>query len=387
MDELPKILIVDDEKDNLEALRRLLRKNYQVYCAESAENALEDLKKSELSTLSVVISDQRMPGMQGSEFLEQVTQINPLATRILLTGFSDLEAVVLAVNRGQIWRYIAKPWEPDDFLMTVAQASERSQMARGLRDSRLELERAVNELRAKDWARERLLLLLLHEFKTAPQILEGVKALSAGSPDQKTQIQFIERLESRFLALSNEISLFLDEERKVSLIPKVPEDLANLAQEFARLHKIPFQKPTFSKNHPIALTHKESLSAALEQLLAMLKNNSASLPVAMSFDWDESFKTDAYLILSINASKEASLPLPTGLAKSQSEAKLAWPLLLEPFVGSTPLEHHHSGLRTDSAKVIRQLSGLGAKVAFHIDSKTKHIELLVSFKILSLNTP
>lgn len=379
MSQVPKILIVDDEKDNLDALRRLLRKNYEVFAALSGEEGLALLKQPELRNLDVVISDQRMPGMQGSEFLEQVSHVDPVATRVLLTGFSDIEAVVDAVNRGQIWRYISKPWEPEEFLMTVGQAAERARMTRSLKESRRELEKAVTELRAKDWARERLLLLLLHEFKTAPQILEGIKELGVGAPEAETQRKFIDNLERRFTGLTAEISTFLDEEKKFSQLPKSPLNFLDFSRAFALTEKIPFHGPANESEAPMILSHAESLQHALKHFLTILGDNTLKIPAELFLEYEPS-STDAFLLLALNAEKFSTLPLPNGLSREQSDPKLAWPLLLEPFVGSDPIERHHSGLRTESAKFVRQLSGLGAKIDFHIDLKSKRIELLLAFK-------
>ncbi|MEO5666894.1 MAG: response regulator, partial [Bdellovibrionota bacterium] len=102
-----RVLIVDDEKDNLNALRRLLRSHFEVFTANNGDEALELVQKQ--PPFDVLVSDQRMPGMTGSQFFERVQAFTPQSTRILLTGFADLEAVIEAVNNGHIWRYISKP--------------------------------------------------------------------------------------------------------------------------------------------------------------------------------------------------------------------------------------------------------------------------------------
>ena len=381
MEQSPKILIVDDEKDNLDALRRLLRKDFTVFTAESGEEALKLFNNLDLKNLDVVISDQRMPGMQGSELLEHISHLDPVATRILLTGFSDIDAVVDAVNRGQIWRYIAKPWEPEEFKITVKQAAERARMTRTLDESRRELEKAVMEIRAAYWARERLLLLLLHEFKTAPQILEGIKELAGQSADAKTQKKFISNLEGRFNALANEISLFLEEEKKFSQLPRASFSVLDLLKTFSEKNGLAFEGPGFpGKNHPQVLSHLDSLDVALSHFLKILRSNHLKAPVELDFEWEDS-EPDAYIILRLQGDKDGEIPLPSGLPRTQSDPKLAWPLLLEPFVGIDPIEQHHSGLRTESARFVRQLNGLGVKPEFQIDSKLKKVELLFALKL------
>lgn len=115
-----RILVVDDEPSVLSALRRLLRHNgFEVFLADSGRAGLDLLTRE---SIDVVLSDMRMPEMNGAEFLEQVFTRWPETKRILLTGYSDVGATIAAINRGKIWRYIAKPWDDGDLVMTVQQA-------------------------------------------------------------------------------------------------------------------------------------------------------------------------------------------------------------------------------------------------------------------------
>ncbi|MCX8017852.1 MAG: EAL domain-containing protein, partial [Rhodocyclaceae bacterium] len=110
------VLIVDDEPSILSALRRLLRREgYTILAATSAEEGLELLAAHEVG---VVISDARMPGMSGAEFLGRVRDMYPDTMRIMLSGYTDLEAVTSAVNRGELFRFIAKPWDDADLVDT-----------------------------------------------------------------------------------------------------------------------------------------------------------------------------------------------------------------------------------------------------------------------------
>lgn len=109
---LPKVLFVDDETRVLEGLALLLRKDYEVHLATSGEQALQ--KMSEMAQLAVIVSDMRMPGMDGAAFLSAALQRCPQATRILLTGEASRESAILAVNKGQIFRFLAKPCPIDE---------------------------------------------------------------------------------------------------------------------------------------------------------------------------------------------------------------------------------------------------------------------------------
>lgn len=106
MDHKHTILCVDDEPHNLDALRRTLRKEYNVL---TALNGVEGLELLEQHPVSLIISDQRMPQMTGVEFLEKSVDRHPEVIRIILTGFTDIEDLIGAINTGRVYRYITKP--------------------------------------------------------------------------------------------------------------------------------------------------------------------------------------------------------------------------------------------------------------------------------------
>lgn len=118
----PRMLVVDDEPDNLDLLYRTFRRDFKVLRAESGVKALEVL--SQEGEVAVIISDQRMPEMKGTEFLSKTVPDFPDTVRIILTGFTDVEDLVDAINAGQVYRYITKPWDPEELKHVVERASE-----------------------------------------------------------------------------------------------------------------------------------------------------------------------------------------------------------------------------------------------------------------------
>jgi CheY-like chemotaxis protein len=116
-----KILVVDDEPDNLDLLYRTFRRDFQVLRAESGIRALEVLAVE--GEVAVIISDQRMPEMKGTEFLSKTVPQFPDTIRIILTGFTDVEDLVDAINTGQVYKFITKPWDPSELKMVVQQAA------------------------------------------------------------------------------------------------------------------------------------------------------------------------------------------------------------------------------------------------------------------------
>jgi len=116
----PTILFVDDEENILSSLVRLFRKeDYDLLTATGGE---EGLKIVESRDISLVISDHMMPGMTGVDFLTRVKDISPDTIRIMLTGYADLEAAISAINKGEVYRFISKPWNDEELKLTVRQS-------------------------------------------------------------------------------------------------------------------------------------------------------------------------------------------------------------------------------------------------------------------------
>ena len=122
------VLCVDDEPSILRSLYWMLHKEFTVMTAPDGATALEMLRKHDFD---VIVSDQRMPGMIGSELLRQACEQAPRAMRILLTGYSDMQGILRSINEGEVFRFVAKPWKNEELSRTVREAAEiaRSQAA------------------------------------------------------------------------------------------------------------------------------------------------------------------------------------------------------------------------------------------------------------------
>ncbi len=111
------VLFVDDERNILNSMQRVFRKEgYAILTAESGRQGLDIMRDKRIS---LVVSDQRMPEMDGVEFLSRVKEISPLTVRIILTGYADLKSIMSAVNSGEVYRYITKPWDDDELKAIV----------------------------------------------------------------------------------------------------------------------------------------------------------------------------------------------------------------------------------------------------------------------------
>ncbi len=120
-----KILLVDDEKDNLLLLYRTLRGDYLI---EKTTSPLEALEMLETKYFDIIVSDHKMPEMDGVEFLRRSCEISPQSVRLLVTAYSDANILIDAINKGKIFRYIKKPWEPAELLMVMQTAVDFSKL-------------------------------------------------------------------------------------------------------------------------------------------------------------------------------------------------------------------------------------------------------------------
>jgi response regulator RpfG family c-di-GMP phosphodiesterase len=115
------VLYIDDEVDNLNSFKATFRRNFNITTCDCAVEAIKILEKE---SIHVILSDQRMPKMTGIEFFEKIQSLHPDPIRILITGYTDINAVIDAINRGQVYKYLTKPWIEDDVKIFVEKAHE-----------------------------------------------------------------------------------------------------------------------------------------------------------------------------------------------------------------------------------------------------------------------
>jgi response regulator RpfG family c-di-GMP phosphodiesterase len=115
------LLVVDDEPDVCDSVHDLLRHEFKVLKAPSAAEGARLMGENEVH---IVMTDQRMPSITGVELLRNIRHRHPLSIRLLFTGFADLEAIIEAINHGHIFKFVKKPWQPDDLLSVVREAAQ-----------------------------------------------------------------------------------------------------------------------------------------------------------------------------------------------------------------------------------------------------------------------
>jgi len=225
------ILVVDDEVDNVDALERLFRRKYNVLKAISGKEALKIVKQE---SVALILTDQRMPQMTGVELLTASMDHQPDAMRILLTGYTDIESVISAVNSGQIYRYITKPWDPVDLANTVDKAIERYELSAELKDKNKALEAALSELRTLDEAKSNFMILINHELKTPLTSMSSFLQLLAESDLSDEQKKFTDRIQTsadRLHALINDSLELVSAETGVMPIKSASVDIKKFLNE------------------------------------------------------------------------------------------------------------------------------------------------------------
>jgi serine phosphatase RsbU (regulator of sigma subunit) len=183
---LPPILYIDDEQDNLTVFYSAFRRNFKVYLANSAQEGMEIMKKQ---SVNLVIADQRMPEMTGIEFLEKIKLEYPDSIRMVLTGFTDVEAIIQAINKGRVYRYITKPWSKDDLKITIDHALETYELKEQNRKLFTDLEEANLTLEKK--------------------VIERTKKIESQRREITDSIQYASRIQSALLPEKEELDKHL----------------------------------------------------------------------------------------------------------------------------------------------------------------------------------
>lgn len=234
------LLVVDDEVDVLESLRHLFHRSYRVLIASSGSQAISILEQNEVH---LILSDQRMPGMSGDVLLSHARRIQPDAIRMLFTGYADIQAVINAVNEGNIFRYILKPWDATELEGILRQGiehyellAERKRLIAELQTANLQLTRANEELAEAGQLKSAFIEVASHEFNTPITLVLGLsELLRLTNPNRSEQERtLIERIaaSARQLAklVTNTLTMMRADDFRRTL-QREPTDLAALLRE------------------------------------------------------------------------------------------------------------------------------------------------------------
>lgn len=213
MNEKIRVLYIDDEDNNLNSFKASLRKDFHIITAIDAEDGLKIAEEEELH---VVIADQRMPGLTGVEFFEKLMKINPDPVRILLTGYSDIASVIDAINKGEVYRFIDKPWNLEQIKNAIKNASEIYFTKKELKDKNERLKKVYSEM-------NQFVYSLSHELRGPLMSISGVSKLAKTETDDQNILEYFDMIDSATLRLDDFIYKMLDFYRSTKIDTKASE--------------------------------------------------------------------------------------------------------------------------------------------------------------------
>lgn len=211
MNDKIKVLYIDDEDNNLTSFRASLRKVFDITTAIDAHSGLELVNKE---NFHVVVADQRMPGMTGVEFFEQLTKINPEPVRILLTGYSDIGSVIDAINKGEVYRFIDKPWNLDQIKNAIINAAEIYNTKKELKDKTARLEKIQVEM-------NQFVYSLSHELRGPLMSISGISKLAKLEFADQEVLEYFDMVDSATVKLDDFIHKMLDFYRSTKMDSQV----------------------------------------------------------------------------------------------------------------------------------------------------------------------
>jgi len=208
------LLVVDDEPDLVHSVQDLLRFDYRVLGATRASDGLKIMDKEDVH---IVMTDQRMPEMTGVEFLKRLRQTHPDVVRLLITAYADIKAVIDAINQGSVYRYIPKPFDPQELQGVLRQAvehyelvAERKDLLAQLQAKNQQLESANVELRQANDLKKAFIKVASHELRTPLTIVIGLSDLGRQTPGVPGQVsEWLERIHVASGRLNDRVDLMI----------------------------------------------------------------------------------------------------------------------------------------------------------------------------------
>src|SRR5690606_477537 len=206
-----KVLYIDDEDNNLSSFRASLRKDFKIITAINGEEGLNLAREIDFE---VVIADQRMPGMTGVEFFERLVKVKPDPIRILLTGYSDISSVIDAINRGEVYRFIDKPWNIEQIKNTIDTAADIYNIRRELKEKNDKLIKANTEM-------NQFVYSLSHDLRGPLMSISGVSKLAKMEINDPVAMEYFEMIDSATVKLDDFIYKMLDFYRSTKIDNKI----------------------------------------------------------------------------------------------------------------------------------------------------------------------
>ena len=281
-----RILYVDDELGNLNVFNATFRREYAVF---TANNATEGMKILGSTQIDLIITDQRMPKITGVEFLKWCKAYYPDSMRIILTGFSDSDAIITAINECDIYRYIAKPWDSEEMKLTLKKAFEAHQLRKDNQELIADLKEAKESLEQKVVERTAEVMRQKEEIEKKSQTLEDQNYLLQELDNEKNNItsMIVHDLQSPINRIRGLLELFTMEnnapfsENQVLYLDLIRRNISDASRHIRNL--LDTKELEKSTDYQVPLT-KTNLSAILPTILESYKEQSMKKKVNLQFE-------------------------------------------------------------------------------------------------------
>lgn len=236
--EKPSVLFLDDEVGNLTGFKAQFRRFFDIEVALTAAEAREKLEKKHFH---VLLTDQRMPEMSGVEFCASIKDEHPETVRILVTAYADINTVIDAINEGQVYRYIAKPWQDDDIMIAIRNGVDLSRSKSELKKKNEELQKAYDEL-------NRFIYSASHDMRAPLTSILGVVNLAqqeTGDEKMREYLRMVEISVKRMEVLNNNvIDYYINNKKKAMLevldFQEMVDDTVSSLKYYLNADKIKF---------------------------------------------------------------------------------------------------------------------------------------------------
>lgn len=239
-----KLLFVDDEVNNLLSFKATFRREFEVFTAETAELGEKMLEENEIP---IIIADYRMPDVTGVEFFERIIPNNPDSIRILLTGYADIEAVIDAINKGEVYRFVRKPWDENELRNTIKNGYEIYRTKRELKEKNIALVESYNEL-------DRFVYSAAHDLTAPLTSIMGI--LKVADVEKENSELYFGMIEKSVYKLHEFVSNIIDYHRNKKLDQElITIDFKKLINETLENFEFYQEKSTISFNIQVDAEH------------------------------------------------------------------------------------------------------------------------------------
>lgn len=252
------IMLVDDEQANLDTLTSMFNDHYNIIRANDGDEALDMVRQPDLETISLIISDQRMPNMTGVDFFKHLIHIMPKTKRIILTGYTDVQDIVSSINEAHIYKFVLKPFDRDDLMLTVARALENYELEEQLDEYNRNLEIKVRERTAQLEAKNQEILRTQEELMLQKRLAYLGTVTSGIAHEMRNPLNFIKNFAEVSIEMASEFREIME-----PVWPKLDEDTSDSLISLSE---------NIEKNANLIHRYGQRANAIIENMMYMMQS-------------------------------------------------------------------------------------------------------------------